>query len=133
MTCLKPDAFLLAATLAATFAATLLPFVLRAQVLYHVLFKMAESENEVNIMYLLLLACALFELCRKKSNLICDYSISQDGMIFLLVVKALVAEAVIPEYLPVNQAVERRVCRAILVCVGPCKGVSGCVGLCRAM
>ena len=66
MTCLKPDAFLLAATFAATFAATLLPFVSRAQVLYHVLFKMAESENEANIMYLLLLACALFELCRKK-------------------------------------------------------------------
>ena len=51
---------------AATFAATFLPFVLRAQVLYHVLIKMAESENEENIMCLLLPASAHFELYRKN-------------------------------------------------------------------
>ena len=74
MTCRKPDTFLLAATFAltfaatfaASFAATLLPFVLRAQVLYHVLIKMAESENEDNIMYLLLPTSAHFELYRKN-------------------------------------------------------------------
>ena len=49
---------------AATFRATFLPFVLRAQVLYHVLIKIAESENEDNIMYLLLPASAHFELYR---------------------------------------------------------------------
>ena len=88
VTCRKPDTFLLAATFAASlillwvyfccdfccefkfaatfaasFAATFLPFVLRAQVLYHVLIKMAESENE-DIMYLLLPASAHFELYR---------------------------------------------------------------------
>ena len=58
MTCRKPDSFLLAVTFAASFAATFvvsfaasfaatfLPFVWQAQVLYHVLIKMAESENE---------------------------------------------------------------------------------------
>ena len=49
-----------------TFVATLLPFVLRAQVPYHVLIKMAESENEDNIMYLLLPASAHFELYGKN-------------------------------------------------------------------
>ena len=80
MTCRKPDTFLLAATFAAshgfvaTFAASLillraatfLPFVLRAQVLYHVLIKIAESENEDNIMCLLLPASAHFDLNRKN-------------------------------------------------------------------
>ena len=44
-----------------TFVATLLPFVLRAQVPYHVLIKMAGSENEDNIMYLLLLTSSCME------------------------------------------------------------------------
>ena len=85
------------------FAATFLPFVLRAQGLYHLLIKMAESENEENIMCLLLPASAYFEFYRKKLNLICGYTVSQDGMIFLvlpLMVKFLVAEAVFPEYKP---------------------------------
>ena len=51
---------------AATFAATFLPFVLRAQVLYHVLIKIAESENEDNIMCLLFPASAHFDLNRKN-------------------------------------------------------------------
>ena len=57
MTCRKPDTFLLAATFAASLILLrlFLPFVLRAQVLYHVLIKIAESENEDNIMYLLLI------------------------------------------------------------------------------
>ena len=103
---------------AATFA-TFLPFVLRAQVLYHVLIKIAESENEDNIMCLLFPASAHFDLNRKKSNLVRDYSISQDSRIFLvlpLMFKFLVAEAVFPEYL----AVERR-------------AVQGYLGLCTAM
>ena len=83
MTCRKPDTFLLAATFAAInfavslfllrlllrvllFAATFLPFVLRAQVLYHVLIKMAEWEKEDNIMCLLLPASAHFELYRNN-------------------------------------------------------------------
>ena len=76
MTCRKPDTFLLAATFvashgvvatfAASFAATFLPFVLRAQVLYHVLIKIAESENEDNIMCLLFSASAHFDLNRKN-------------------------------------------------------------------
>ena len=76
MTCRKPDTFLLAATFAAShgfvatfaasFAATFLPFVLRAQVLYHVLIKIAESENEDNIMCLLFPASAHFDLNRKN-------------------------------------------------------------------
>ena len=41
--------FNFAASFAATFAVTRIPFVLRAQVLYHVLIKIAESENEDNI------------------------------------------------------------------------------------
>ena len=63
------------------------------------LIKIAESENEDNIMYLLLPASAH------------EVNISHDGTIFLvlpLMVKLLVAEAVISEYLPVNQALERR-------------------------
>ena len=44
---------------------TRIPFVLRAQVLYHVLIKIAESENE-DIMHLLLPASAHFELYRKN-------------------------------------------------------------------
>ena len=51
---------------AESFAATFLPFVLRAQVLYHVLIKIAESENEDNIMCLLLPASAHFDLNRKN-------------------------------------------------------------------
>ena len=83
MTCRKPDTFLLAATFAAInfavslfllrlllrvllFAATFLPFVLRAQVLYHVLIKMAELEKEDNNMCLLLPASAHFELYRNN-------------------------------------------------------------------
>ena len=82
MTCRKPDTFLLAATFVAshgfvaTFAASLillrvllrlfLPFVLRAQFLYHVLIKIAESENEDNIMCLLFPASAHFDLNRKN-------------------------------------------------------------------
>ena len=76
MTCRKPDTFLLAATFvashgfvsifSASFAATFLPFVLRAQVLYHVLIKIAESENEDNIMCLLFPASAHFDLNRKN-------------------------------------------------------------------
>ena len=78
VTCWKPDTFLLVATFAAsfvatfaetfaaTFAATLVSFVLRAQVLYHVFIKMAESENEDNLVYLLLPASAHFELYRKN-------------------------------------------------------------------
>ena len=76
MTCRKPDTFLLAATFAAShgfvatfaasFAVTFLPFVLRAQVLYHVLIKITESENEDNIMCLLLPASAHFDLNRKN-------------------------------------------------------------------
>ena len=48
------------------FAAPFVPFVLQAQVLYHVLIKMAESQNEENIMCLLLPASAHFELYRKN-------------------------------------------------------------------
>ena len=51
---------------AASFTATFLPFVLRAQVLYHVLIKIAGSENEDNIMCLLLPAFAHFDLNRKN-------------------------------------------------------------------
>ena len=57
--------FNFAASFAATFAVTRIPFVLRAQVLYHVLIKIAESENE-DIMHLLLPASAHFELYRKN-------------------------------------------------------------------
>ena len=72
MTCRNPDTFLLARTFVAShgfvasFAATSLPFVLRAQVLYHVLIKTAESENEDNIMCLLFPASAHFDLNRKN-------------------------------------------------------------------
>ena len=58
--------FKFAATFAASFAATFLPFVLRAQVLYHVLIKMAELEKEDNIMCLLLPASSHFKLYRNN-------------------------------------------------------------------
>ena len=71
MTCRKPDIFLLAATIAASLILLrlllrLFYHLLRAQVLYHVLSKMSESENEENIMCLLLPASAHFELYRKN-------------------------------------------------------------------
>ena len=57
--------FKFVATFAASFAATFLPFVLRAQVLYHVI-KMAELEKEDNIMCFLLPASAYLELYRNN-------------------------------------------------------------------
>ena len=59
-------------------------------------------------------------------------------MIFLvlpLMVKLLVAEAVISEYLPVNQALERRarLFRVVYSYVGLCRAVYGYVRQCTAM
>ena len=59
---------LLRLNFAASFAVTFLPFVLQAQVLYHVLIKIAESENEDCVYsYLLLLTSGCIE--KNKSNM----------------------------------------------------------------